>query len=252
MSLKRLVSAAVLTSVLVLTRISVEANPGWSIYHSNGQKAWNGKPGWSIYHSNGQKAWNGKPGWSCYYPNGQIQTFDCNGTRVHLGSFIYLTVTTEKAYLEVGGKTYNLLNRSPPTLIPKAFPPSDGSIFPPADGSTNLFNSFSKNFLFKNNCRYPVRLAIHYRKTNGEWTTEGWWNIAPFKETYLASKGTRLTTNNSIWYYYAETTDGSRQYWKGDYPISFGTFFGTSFERKLPMRKMQDNKGDKNWSISCL
>ncbi len=244
MSLKRLVSTAVLTSALMLTVISAEANLGAAIYHSNGQKVWNGKPGWPIYHSNGQKAWNGKPGWSCYYPNGQIQTSDCNGTRVHLGSFIYLTVTKEKAYLEVGGTTYNLLNRSPPTLIPK---PSS-----PSDGSTTLFNFFSKNFLFKNNCRYPVRLAIHYRKINGEWTTEGWWNIAPFKETYLASKGTRLTTNNSIWYYYAETTDGSRRYWKGDYSIKFSrTFLGSSFESILPMKKMQDNEDDNNWSISC-
>ena len=250
MSLKRVLSAAVLILVSVFTTMQAEANPGWPIYHSNGQKVW-----------------NGSPGWPCYYLNGQIQTSNCNGTRVYLGSSIYLTVTTEEAYLEVGGTIHNLLNRSSPTQTPKPFPPSDGSIFPPsdgsifppadgsifppADGSTTLFNFnfFSKNFLFKNNCRYPVRLAIHYRKTNGEWTTEGWWNIAPFQETYLASKGTRLTTNSSIWYYYAETTDGSGEYWKGDYPISFGTFFGTSFERKLPMRKMQDN--DNNWSISC-
>jgi len=119
---------------------------------------------------------------------------------------------------------------------------SGGSSF--QSGTSPPSQSGGYPFFFENNCDRTVRVAIRYRDVGGYWKTVGWWKFAPGKSSYLASNGKRLLTKNTIWYYYAEATDGSGYYWGGDYPVDYN---GT----KLEMKKLRDDEGDSNWSIVC-
>jgi len=101
------------------------------------------------------------------------------------------------------------------------------------------------SYHFTNKCKYPVRLAIHFVNLNNNWQTEGWWNIKAGGKTYLAdSNNVRLKSNKSIWYFYAETTDGSKLSWTGDKRVSFR-------DRSLKMYKMEDSTGDSEWYTDC-
>ena len=109
---------------------------------------------------------------------------------------------------------------------------------PPTGGSS------PGSYHFTNSCHRPIRLAISYKGLDGDWHTDGWWNFGPNETAYLTSSGSRLKSRNSIWYFYAETTDGSSWKWAGDDTLSLR---GT----RLKMRKMQDKQGDFNWSTTC-
>lgn len=101
----------------------------------------------------------------------------------------------------------------------------------------------NRDYYFTNNCSQPVDLAIRYRSASGAWVTDGWWRFDPGESLYLASNGQRLTSTNSVWYFYAETADGSG-FWGGDHRINFD-------DSSLPMKEMRDNNGDYNWSVRC-
>lgn len=68
------------------------------------------------------------------------------------------------------------------------------------DAPTTPAPSYYKLHL-QNACNRPIRTAIHYRETNGQWTTEGWWVVKPGESAYVAD------TKNRIYYTYAESTD---------------------------------------------
>ena len=115
--------------------------------------------------------------------------------------------------------------------------------------SNNRRNSRASNrggnyFKFANNCNLPVRLAIRYKNMEDRWVSRGWWSFDPGESAFLTSNGNRLTSRNSIWYYYAEITDNSGRSWSGDHRVSFRG-------KTLYMRRRQDDKGDNNWGISC-
>lgn len=97
---------------------------------------------------------------------------------------------------------------------------------------------------FTNNCKHPLRLAIRYNVQGDRWVTTGWWNFKPGQSSYLASDQQRLRATNSIWYYYAETTDRSNWEWSGGVPTYLD---GT----KLMMKKVEDHEGDNNWTAVC-
>lgn len=99
-------------------------------------------------------------------------------------------------------------------------------------------------FLVSNNCRHPVRIAIHYRQLNGDWQSGAWWNLDAGESSYLASGGARVLTDNSIFYYYAEAQDGSFYWSGGDTEIRVSG-------RDLPMIKATDDEGDTEISLSC-
>ncbi len=113
---------------------------------------------------------------------------------------------------------------------------------PLTSGSSGSRTGFP--FYVKNNCRHPVRIAIHYRQVNGQWHSEYWWTFDPGQSSYLASDGTRLLTNNSIFYYYAEAQDGSFYWNGGQQEFSVGG-------RNLAMVKAQDSEGDLEFTLSC-
>lgn len=77
------------------------------------------------------------------------------------------------------------------------------------DGPSTPAPSYYKLKLH-NACNRSIRTAIHYRETNNNWTTEGWWVIKPGDTAYVAD------TKNRIYYTYAETTTANNQLtWTG-------------------------------------
>ena len=67
---------------------------------------------------------------------------------------------------------------------------------------------------FVNRCHESVRLAITYRQTSGEWSTEAWWEFKPQEQGLLANDGEKLRSNHRIFYYYAEIPDAEYR-WAG-------------------------------------
>ncbi len=101
------------------------------------------------------------------------------------------------------------------------------------------------NIKLTNECKHPVRLAIHYIDTKGVWKTDGWWNFTKGESNFLASNnGMRLSTNKSTLYYYAETTDNSNYVWKGNHNYSIDG-------QLLGMRKIVDKNGDTDIPLKC-
>ena len=62
----------------------------------------------------------------------------------------------------------------------------------------------------KNSCHKTIYVAIHYKNLNGNWVTEGWWELPPGERNYVAD------TDNRIDYIYAESKGPNRSYWAGD------------------------------------
>jgi uncharacterized membrane protein len=114
----------------------------------------------------------------------------------------------------------------------------------PAPATTPPVSSTGYIFKFTNGCRHPVRLSIRYLDTSGAWKSDGWWRFEPGETGNLSSDDGLLRSNNSFWYYYAETTNGSELEWRGTEKTKVGT-------REVPMRKAVDNEGDSEWSVTC-
>lgn len=100
-------------------------------------------------------------------------------------------------------------------------------------------------FYVTNDCRLPIKLAVKYRRLDGEWSTVGWWSFAGNSSRYLAFNGGEwVRTDASTVYYYAETSDGS-------------LFWGDNSHRELfegktlPMSSVYDKNGDTEFSLSC-
>lgn len=67
----------------------------------------------------------------------------------------------------------------------------------------------------ENGCPQAIRVAIRYRRLNGQWETEGWWNISGNKHTGLSSSESKpIRTNSRVIYYYADIP-GLRYAWSG-------------------------------------
>lgn len=104
------------------------------------------------------------------------------------------------------------------------------------------------DFYFRNNCSKPIRLMLRYKQLSGEWRTQGWYNFDGNEASYLnAEPGVRLRSNNSVFYYYAESTDGRTSVWSGDETREFN---GESW----PMKRKEltlDSDGDWSLGIRC-
>ncbi len=63
----------------------------------------------------------------------------------------------------------------------------------------------------KNKTSRVLFVAIRYKARDGEWQTSGWYRLLPGKRTRP------LRTENSVYYYYAESEDpkDKRLYWHG-------------------------------------
>lgn len=107
----------------------------------------------------------------------------------------------------------------------------------------------SRQVYFKNKCKFPIRLALRYRKPSDEWVTGGWWNFEGNEKAVLSRNQIRIRSDNSIFYYYAEITQEphTNYRWSGDEEKKLR-------RRKLPMRQVKlspDSDGDYVLSISC-
>jgi uncharacterized membrane protein len=122
----------------------------------------------------------------------------------------------------------------------------------PADASERRSDWEARNLKslhFKNNCPSPVKLAVRYRDENENWVTGGWWRFDGREGAHLrrSSTNSRVLTNNSIVYYYAETTGGKRATWSGNTAKRFGN-------TTLPMKRKemrQNSDGTYLLSINC-
>jgi uncharacterized membrane protein len=102
-------------------------------------------------------------------------------------------------------------------------------------------------FKLTNSCNSPVQLAVRYLDVDNNWKTRGWYSFESGESGYLVQKDVRLQSKNRIWYYYAESTSGSRRFWRGDHDVDFDG-------RTLRMVKMQadeEHTGDYEWRITC-
>ena len=62
-------------------------------------------------------------------------------------------------------------------------------------------------------CAQRFKLALHYTQSDNTWTTVSWWEIDPSQATFLGlPNGQRLSTRNSILYFYAYSDSGE---WAG-------------------------------------
>ncbi len=120
------------------------------------------------------------------------------------------------------------------------------------DGTaTNVFQELGADrledtgrFRLWNNCRHPIRLALRYRETDGDWTTIGWWEAAANTSEYLKiSNDAYATTDAGFFFYYAEHL-GREFYWGGDDNYRWD-------EMLLGMKEVEDESGDREVSLSC-
>jgi peptidoglycan hydrolase-like protein with peptidoglycan-binding domain len=95
-----------------------------------------------------------------------------------------------------------------------------------------------------NSCRYPLRILVRYRDSTKDWTTAGWWTFAPGEPAYLAMDDQRILSRNSIWYFYAETTDGSNKVWEGTEPVGYK---GKTYK----MKRKVDEVGVNKLNLTC-
>ncbi len=89
-----------------------------------------------------------------------------------------------------------------------------------------------------------MRVLLRYKDSTRDWTTQGWWAFTPNEVAYLAVNNQRLLSRNSIWYFYAETTDGSNTVWEGTEPISYK---GKTYK----IKKKVDEVGVNKLTLTC-
>jgi uncharacterized membrane protein len=90
--------------------------------------------------------------------------------------------------------------------------------------SNAALKQLPKQVYFSNQCRFPVRLALHYRNQSDEWVTDGWWDIDGGKKTFLSTTNEqRITSNHSTFYFFAEILADPQKSitWAGDKEITF-------------------------------
>lgn len=96
---------------------------------------------------------------------------------------------------------------------------------------------------FENRCDKTLKLAIRYLKNNDEWETKHWWEFEAGEKSMLLSNGEKIRTNNSIIYFYAQTSDG-RIKTSGDFPVKING-------KEYKMKKLEDDEGTTDISLAC-
>ncbi|EDP94237.1 DUF1036 domain-containing protein [Kordia algicida OT-1] len=94
---------------------------------------------------------------------------------------------------------------------------------------------------FRNKCIKPIKVLIRYLDFNNKWVSKGWWTIDTNKTVYVED------SPNSIFYYYAKTTDGKLVWSDNDNMRDYkGTKYGF---RKL--EKSNQDYGSWISNITC-
>ena len=108
---------------------------------------------------------------------------------------------------------------------------------------------------FINGYTRQLQIAIMFKQDSCSeygrpWGTRGWWLLNPGQEAYV------VDTNNRFFYYYAETTDGSRL-WTSDGPtvpvpprkFDLCIDIGSTDARNVGMRKLDLNVNNR-WRLT--
>ena len=85
-----------------------------------------------------------------------------------------------------------------------------------------------------NQCPYDIAIAVHYQTSGGQWAT------APFATLRgKQRKDAVISTDNSIIYYYAESSSGVR--WAGNHNFSVGGKTYPMREARLSLNQERNN-----------
>jgi hypothetical protein len=86
----------------------------------------------------------------------------------------------------------------------------------------------------RNDCEYPIRIAIRYQDwPSKKWVTGGWWHFDANESAYVAHDGARVISVSRVHYYFAQITDDDVDYtWRGG-----GENVKTLGDLELPMLK---------------
>jgi len=84
-----------------------------------------------------------------------------------------------------------------------------GFLIPPASAGASL--TVTPGLTVHNRCHKDIIIAVHYKDSRGRWNTTPFTNIRA-----RTQKEAVVSSDNSIFYYYAESTTGSPTRWSGD------------------------------------
>lgn len=127
-------------------------------------------------------------------------------------------------------------------IIKESNTSSNNSNYSPTYATSS--SSSINNIRINNECHKPVNIAVRYMNTNDNWVTDGWWEFSPSEKGLLRGDNGRLETDNSILYYFAQSTDKTIV-WEGDKNTKY--FKG----KKLDMREVDDENGDIDITLVC-
>lgn len=104
--------------------------------------------------------------------------------------------------------------------------------------------SDSFTIAFENQCSSTsLDIAINFKNMNDQWETKYWFNFSPGERARLSN----VVSRNSIFYYFAKSTDGSGREWRGN------DYTATIDGRSYGMKKASMGDRFVNWtqSLSC-
>lgn len=132
------------------------------------------------------------------------------------------------------------------TIIANSSNSSSSSRSKPNYAYSSNNNRPSKKYFIhvKNKCNKTIKVAIDYKAVSGTWKTEYWYKFTPYESGYLTDSGVRLSTRNSILYYYA-VSDDKTSVWNGNEVTKYIS------GEKIEMGKLVDKQGDNNLIFTC-
>jgi hypothetical protein len=99
-----------------------------------------------------------------------------------------------------------------------------GCLLAPASANATL--TVTPGLTVHNKCPSDIVIAVRYKDSRGNWST------APFTSIGARQRKERVvSSNNSIFYYYAESTSGVR--WTGDHSVRVGAKTYPMKEKRL-------------------
>jgi hypothetical protein len=84
-----------------------------------------------------------------------------------------------------------------------------GSLLPSTFAAASL--TVTPGLTVKNACNKDIVIAVHYRDSRRNWTTASFTSIRARQQ-----KDRVVSSDNSVFYYYAESTTGKPSRWAGD------------------------------------
>ncbi|MBV7333778.1 DUF1036 domain-containing protein [Chloroflexi bacterium TSY] len=199
-------------------------------------------------HVSGQ--WRTRGWWNIDANDGTYLSSNGERVRSNYHSFYYYAELPDVTGYRWSGDKKVEFNGATLSMIEKAIILDDDGNFVLSFNCSNIPSptSTGHDFYIQNNCSEAVRFALRYYHPAEGWRTEAWWNIDANDGTYLNRvSNSRVKSNNYIFYYYAESTEGGSYKWAGNEEFEFK-------KQTLPMKKITkwlNSAGDFVLAISC-